>query len=417
VRLELSIAALVTLNMVLWFGYQGYVAVALGVGHLSDAFFAAFAVPQMILLVVNTSLTHVLVPFFADKSAAEMRQQAWTMLVAVALFFVAFASILFLCAPWWVPGVFTGFDNKTQQLTVALTRIHLASMVISGLSSVLNAYCHAQHRFIWAETAPVLGNLAGLMWLIGFLHPDSILLASVSHGVRSLVLVGVLLPSLRGQTIFRWREVWPVWGRLRPLLTSACYFKSDQLLDRFFLSMASAGELTVYHFVQQAYSAVNMVLSKALNAPAVPRLAAAHKQQRMPEFNALYHRTMQRVAWASTALMASIAMLGYVVLLMLEKFYNIDHPLWWHSYAITLAMAGVMIGSNCNLVAASGFYAMGNTRVPARVMTITFTLGIAMKGLGFVSAQSMGLALAASAYCLLSAAALHVRMLRLPKDS
>ena len=52
-----------------------------------------------------------------------------------------------------------------------------------------------------------------------------------------------------------------------PLLLGTSYFKTDALLDRFLMSMAPSGELSLLYFGQQLYEIATWILGKALNIP------------------------------------------------------------------------------------------------------------------------------------------------------
>jgi len=67
------------------------------------------------------------------------------------------------------------------------------------------------------------------------------------------------------------------WQRIKPLLLGTAYYKTDPLIDRFLLSAASSGSLSLYYLAQQIYSAASQVLNKTIAAPLVPVLSMLHK--------------------------------------------------------------------------------------------------------------------------------------------
>ncbi|MEJ7619098.1 MAG: hypothetical protein WKF30_19475 [Pyrinomonadaceae bacterium] len=57
---------------------QWYVVTRLGVGLETDALFAGMAIPQLILSVASSSLTHVLVPLLATtENETAFRRSGW----------------------------------------------------------------------------------------------------------------------------------------------------------------------------------------------------------------------------------------------------------------------------------------------------------------------------------------------------
>src|SRR5882724_12032497 len=113
-----TLAILAGTNILVTLLFQWCVITQLGVGLQTDALFAAMAVPQLILLVVSSSLTHVLVPLLAVEDESTFQQNAWGFFLGIGALFSALAVILFLTAEYWVPWLVPGFSHAAQLLTV-----------------------------------------------------------------------------------------------------------------------------------------------------------------------------------------------------------------------------------------------------------------------------------------------------------
>src|SRR5882762_2625734 len=123
-----TLAILAGTNILVTLLFQWYLITQLGVGIETDAFFAGMAVPQLILLVVSSSLTHVLVPLLATEDGGTFRQNAWGFFLGISGIFSMLAVGLCLTATYWVAWLVPGFSQPARALTVSLTRIQLASM-------------------------------------------------------------------------------------------------------------------------------------------------------------------------------------------------------------------------------------------------------------------------------------------------
>src|SRR6185436_535139 len=145
----LTLACLAGSNILVTLIFQWYVITQLGVGIETDALFAGMAVPQLILMVVSSSLTQVLVPMLATEDESAFRSNAWGFFLGISGIFAALALALFLSAGIWVPWLVPGFSKAGQLLTISLTRIQLISMVFTASVSVLWSVYRAQQRFIW----------------------------------------------------------------------------------------------------------------------------------------------------------------------------------------------------------------------------------------------------------------------------
>ena len=80
-------------------------------GIETDALFAGMAVPQLILMVVSSSLTHVLVPLLATEDAGTFRQNAWGFFLGISGIFTVLALLLYVTAAYWVPWLVPGFQK------------------------------------------------------------------------------------------------------------------------------------------------------------------------------------------------------------------------------------------------------------------------------------------------------------------
>src|SRR6266480_5572658 len=104
-----TLALLAGTNILVTLLFQWYVITRLGVGVQTDALFAGLAVPQLILLVVSSSLTHVLVPLLATEDASTFRQNAWGFFLGISGLFTMLALAFCFTAAYWVPWLVPGF--------------------------------------------------------------------------------------------------------------------------------------------------------------------------------------------------------------------------------------------------------------------------------------------------------------------
>jgi putative peptidoglycan lipid II flippase len=375
-----------------------YVVTHLGVGIETDAFFASGALPQLIFLVASFSLTQVLVPLLATEDERTFQRDAWGFFLGVTGLFTLMAVVLFVLAGYWVPLLVPGFSDEAKRLTISLSRIQLLAMVGNASVAVLWSVYYARQKFIWAEFSPVFANILSLLFLFWTLPQYGIAAAAWATVLNLGLKVAFLMPVLG-----RWQ--WPqwdsyamreAWRRVKPFILGHTYSKSDPLIDRFLTSMTVAGNLSLLYIGQQVYSAINIIITKAISAPTVPRLALAAKSGDWLHFRRIYR---QRLLWmVGLGVAASIILLvfGESLLHLMIGHGGITaenvRMLWW----IMLALTGLLIGGTAGQVTAVAFYAMGDTRTPTMLFVWTFTVYIPLKVLTFRQFGLLGLAIATS---------------------
>jgi putative peptidoglycan lipid II flippase len=400
----LTLATLAGFNILLSLLLQWYVITQLGVGIETDALFAGMALPQLILSVVSSSLTHVLVPLLATEDQLTFRQNAWGFFLGVSGLFTMLALALYVTAHYWVPWLVPGFSGPARLLTISLTRIQLVSMIFTASASVLWSVYHARQRFIWVELSTLLSNVIALILIFKMLAIYGVMGAALVIVLRTGLQVAWLMPGLGGWQWPQWNSqaMREAWRRIRPLLIGTSYYRTDPLIDRFLASMAPAGGLSLLYIGQQIYGVANVVAEKALAAPMVPKLAIEADAGRWSSFRHIYQRRL--------LLVGGLTLLGYIVLLIAgERILNLlighggvtkenVHLLW----LIMVALVGFFIGGAMGLITSTTFYAMGDTRTPTRMSIVTYTLYVPAKILGFFYYGLIGLAAVTSAYLFLN---------------
>ena len=404
IKLSLILAGLAICNAILAILMPWYVVTHLGVGFQTDAFFASGALPQLIFLVASFSLTQVLVPLLATEDEKTFRRDAWAFFLSVTGFFTLLAAVLFVLAGYWVPLLVPGFSDEAKELTINLSRIQLLGMVGNASVAVLWSVYYARQKFLWAELSPVFANVLSLLFLFWTLPQYGIAAAAWATVLNLVLKVAFLMPLLgRWQTphwdSYAMREAW---RRLKPFLLGQTYSKSDPLIDRFLTSMSIAGDLSLLYIGQQIYSAINLIITKAISAPTVPRLALAAKSGDWRNFRHTYRQRLLWMAGLSVAACFVLLVFGEPLLRLMIGHGGITaenvHMLWW----IMLGLIGLLMGGTAGQITAVAFYAMGDTKTPTMLFVWTFTIYIPIKVLVFLHYGLLGLAIATSVHLIVN---------------
>ena len=399
-----QLGALSAANIGVAFLFQWYALTQLGPGIATDALFAGMTIPLLVLSVISGSLMHVLVPILAGESEDRLRHDAWGMLVLVGGLFGVMAILLYVTAPWWIPITVPGFTEAGQTLTIELTRIQLVGMVFTAINGVQWATYHARQQFVWAELAPILASALALLLLIWALPRFGVIAAAWISTLRMGLQTLLLTPGMGKPVRFDLRSstIQQAWQRIKPLLLGTAYYKTDPLVDRFLLSSASSGSLSLYYLAQQIYGAASQVLNKAIATPLVPLLSKLHKEGNSDEFRRVYLRKLLQVSMIGIVSLLGLGVFGQATLDLVVGNGNISadnvKELWW----IMIWLAGMFLGGVTGQICSSSFYACGNTITPTRMSMITYTAYIPCKIIAFYFFNIVGLALATSIYYIIN---------------
>src|SRR5438067_2333671 len=208
------------------------VARAFGAGPVTDAFFVAFRIPNILRrLLAEGALSTAMIPVFTDYMAREDRPELHRMLRAVlglsllALTVTTVLGILF--APAILQAIAPGFMNDPAQasLAVSLTRIMFPYLILVGLAAMATGVLNSQGRFFASAIGPAVlnvGMIVAVVLLPRYLDQPIVSLAIgvLAGGVGQLV---VQVPATVGLVALRTPIVRVLFerGRFGPAETAA----------------------------------------------------------------------------------------------------------------------------------------------------------------------------------------------------
>src|SRR2546430_7837373 len=138
------IAAATLASRVLGFVRDVVVARAFGAGPVTDAFFVAFRIPNILRrLLGEGALSTAVVPMLSDylvsRPRADFQRLLRALLGAAILVLCAVSALGSLLAPWIVRLMAPGFAGEPGQLalTVMLTRLMFPYLVLVGLAALV----------------------------------------------------------------------------------------------------------------------------------------------------------------------------------------------------------------------------------------------------------------------------------------
>ena len=399
-KLSIKLGILSASNILLAFGMQWYILMSIGIGEQSDAFFAGLTIPQLVTTVISNSLIHVLVPLLSGETQEKSNHDTWAFLTLIAALFFSLALTLYMTAQWWIPLTVPGFSEATQQLTIALTRIQLIGMIFSAINGVQWASYHARQKFLWVEFVPILTSLLGVALLVWALPRYGIIAAAWIASLRFALQSLLLLPGLG-------RPVWPdltspaikqAWNKIKPLLLGTTYYKTDNLINRFLLSGANEGSLSLFYLASQIYEAIVYVFNKAMIVPLLPTLTIVYKAGDFKAFKKIFYRRLLQTIVLGVLVFIGLLFFGQAVLTLLlgHGYINSDDIL--QLWLIMICLAGLMAGGMASMAVTQAFYAVADTLTPTKINIINYTLHIPIKIMVYSNFGIFGLAIETSLY-------------------
>ena len=192
------VMAAVLVSRLLGFLRDWTVAHQIGSNAITDAYYAAFTLPDFLnYLVAGGALSLTFIPVFAKYLAEDNEEEGWrvfsTVITAMVLLLLILVTVGEFFAPQLLHVIAPGFNPAEKAHTVFLTRLMMPAQIFFYLGSILSAVQYAKGRFVIPSFAPVIYN-SGII-LCGFLLASTIGITGFSVGVLAGGFVGhFLLP-------------------------------------------------------------------------------------------------------------------------------------------------------------------------------------------------------------------------------
>src|SRR6202035_3721884 len=157
----LLLISAVMLSRVIGYARDAYIAWAYGAGGASDAYVAAFTLPDFLNYVVAggaASITFISIytRFLAEKRDVDAQKTfsiIITVMTAVMLVGTIFTEIF---TPQFVRWMFSGFSPEQVELCVYLTRILLPAQIFFYVGGVVSAVLLSHRLFLFPALGPLI---------------------------------------------------------------------------------------------------------------------------------------------------------------------------------------------------------------------------------------------------------------------
>ena len=193
----------VLLSRILGFVREWTVAHQMGSNAATDAFYAAFTLPDFLnYLVAAGSLSVTFIPVFAKYVAEGKEDEGWHVFSTVVTFMGLAVTALVIAGEIWagklVSAIVPGFNPAEKERVVFLTRIMLPAQICFYEGSILSAVQYAKNQFVIPSLAPLIYNIGIILG--GVLLASRIGMTGFAVGVLGGAIAGNFLLQIYGAT-------------------------------------------------------------------------------------------------------------------------------------------------------------------------------------------------------------------------
>lgn len=398
------------LSRILGFVRDAVIAWFLGAGFSSDAFIAAFRIPNLLRrLFAEGSLSSAFIPVFTEYVVHNDQDEAFSMarsafrLLSIILFIVTVGGILL--SPWIVRLIVPGFDAAKISLTVTLTRWMFPYLFCIGLVALCMGILNVLGHFAAPAIAPVILNLS-IIGSVLFIAPT---MSTPVIGLAFGVLIGgvlqlaLQLPILVRKGFRFWETAKLMHPGLKkvgililPIILGGAVYQINIVVGTLLGSLLSEGSVTYLYFADRLVQFPLGIFAIAASTAVLPSLSRHAAAREFDELRNTFTHALKLVFFISIPAMVGLIVLREPIVALLFQRGEFDAAATQLTIqAVLYYSLGLWAFSAVRIVAAT-FFALQDTRTPVRIAVISIIANIL---LGIILMKPMahgGLALATS---------------------
>jgi putative peptidoglycan lipid II flippase len=406
------VGAATLLSRILGYIRDAVIAWYFGAGHSSDAFIAAFRIPNLLRKLfgegaISNAFIPVLTDYLTEDGKDEGLRLARSALFVLSILLVALSILGVLLAPLIVKVIAPGFFDSPGKipLTITLTRIMFPYIFFIGLVALCMGILNVFGHFAAPALAPVLLNLAMICSVI-FICPY---LSNPVMGLAiGVIMGGVLQLGLQLPFMFRKGLILRPKGKLfhpglkkigvlmPPIILGGAVYQVNVLVGGLLGSLLKEGSVSYLYFADRL---VQFPLGIFAIAAATAVLPSLSRQAALNDIDALkdtFGYAVRLIIFLTIPSMVGLIILREPIVALLfqrGEFSSLATQLT--AQALLYYAMGLGAFAAVKIVAAT-FFALKDTRTPMAMALISIGVNIALGIILMRPLAHAGLALATS---------------------
>ncbi|MBQ8437079.1 MAG: murein biosynthesis integral membrane protein MurJ [Alphaproteobacteria bacterium] len=368
----------------------------LGAGMVSDAFLAAFKLPNLFRsLFAEGALTTAFVPMLSGKLANSKKEDAIAFAsrtISILAFFVAlFVILIELFMPYVVLVIAPGFADDPEKiaLTTKLSRLTFPFLLFISIVSFQSGILNSLGKFAAPAAAPVILNLMMILSVFIFVPLSFSPAEGIAFSVTFAGFVEILVlrwflhknsihinPMYNIKQILQDSEIITLLKRIAPGILGAGIYQINMAVDLILVSNIGDGALSWLYYANRLQQLPLGVVGAAISVALLPILSAHLQTQKTSEAQHTQNKAIEYGALLSfPAAIALITLATPIVNILFEHGkFNAHDTIQTSSALIAYAVGLPMYVMTKAL--SPNFFARGDTKTPVKYSIVVFICNI-----------------------------------------
>ena len=369
------------------------IARAFGAGPLTDAFWVAFRIPNLLRrLFAEGAFSQAFVPLLGQVRSQQDQAGVQQLLDRVALLLtltvMLVAGLGILAAPWVVSAMASGLTAAERQsefdAAVWMTRMMFPYIVCMSLVAFASGVLNTWSRFAVPAFTPILLNLSMIGASVGLVAWFDTPIYALAVGVMiggvlqlafqwaALARLG-LLPRFRPEIAASWRD--PAVNRLLrqmlPAILGVSVAQVSLLINTNIATWLQPGSVTWLSFADRLMEFPTALLGVALGTVLLPSLSRAYAQDDGAAYNALLDWGIRLILLLGLPAALGLALLSDGLVATLFNYGAFVATDVNQTQLAVMAYSVGLIGLLAIKILAPAFYARQDIRTPVKIAAIS----------------------------------------------
>lgn len=382
------VMVMMTISRLLGFFREIATANIFGRGMATDAFFAAFTIPDMMYyLLIGGALSAAFIPVFTSYLAVEDEQEAWKVastfinIIIVLLFILSIAGMVF--ARQIVPLVAYGFRGDQLTLTANLTRFMFPSVAFTALAGLTTGVLQSYKRFNASTVGPILYNvgiilgalLLGSIWGITGMAVG-VLTGALTNFLYQFLFIRDKIVFYRPVFYFSHPGVKQIFLLMLPVLVGLSITQINLIINQNLASGLMTGSITALRLANRLMQLPLGIFAMSISTVIFPTITAQIAREEYENFRISFSKALSTIFYITIPSAVGLMVIGLPLLrvLFVHGAFKVQdaiitaQALFFYSFGL-VAQAGIQLLTR-------GFYAKRDTSTPVKIGVITVMINI-----------------------------------------
>lgn len=354
------IAVVTIVSKLIGFLRDVVVANCYGASMVSDAYFYAYQIPALAIILLGgvggpfhsatVAVFSKIIPSLKEKANLEVNKLFNTFLTASFLFFTVLAALMFVFAN----EIMAFIINGNNQELIALAGVHLKIMspvlIVGGLVGIYYGILISYREFMLPNLSPIVMSLVIILMITLVKHDTTGVVLATATTIGAICQFLLQLPKLRklgfrckpNFDFFHNPQFKSICELLFPAVLSSTVGQIHIYIDMFFASSLKEGAWTAIGYANRVFQFPVGILVTAFLVPLFPIFSKLVSQSKFEEIKVYFNKGVGVLLFASIPIIIAILTLGYDgVKLIFERgafddkaTFMVTQALWFLSFSI-----------------------------------------------------------------------------------